>query len=321
MKKLHYLAIAIVSISGLRPAAAADSAVLGQAGLSLPSIELPSPEAPKSNMWLTLRKIQVNAAAPEMNDKLVGLLDKSFDSYTAVRELTQAGFKVQAYQSNTGGYMVFADVTGQDAADWAIGLARYYYVTEVRVGQKVYDQIFGARSKSTYAVKQGTMKGLINNGPVDLKLNKLDWTIKGGINHFPVNLAINHEHSAITGGANAATVGLKFDWSTEEVTVLGNSGPSLLKYTVNWKKGLLEGHYNHSPVKLAFDMGQGYADQTIVSVTGYAAYAPVSLTYNKVNGHLGGYMNHSPVDVNLVNCDIYDFLQYFFLFLKNPALQ
>jgi hypothetical protein len=27
-------------------------------------------------------------------------------------------------------------------------------------------------------------------------------------------------------------------------------------------------------------------------------------------------MNHSPVDINLVNCDLYDFFNYFFLFVK-----
>ncbi|OGR71109.1 MAG: hypothetical protein A2179_06290 [Elusimicrobia bacterium GWC2_63_65] len=315
MNKLPQIAAAVLlSFSGL--VSAAENLAITGAGLSLPSVELPAPGAPKNNHWQTLSKIKLNTAAPEMNDRLVGLLDKSFDSYTAVRELTQAGLKVQAYQSNTGGYMVFADVTGQDAADWAIGLARYYYVTEVRVGQKVYDRLFPSRNKSTYAVKMGSIKGVMNNGPVNLKINKLDWTIKGGINNYPVDLGINHEQSVITGGANASTVGLKFDWSTEEITVLGNSGPALLRYTVNWKKGLLEGQYNHSPVKVEFDLGQGYADQTIVSLTGYAAYAPVELTFNKVNGHLGGYMNHAPVDINLVNCDIYDFLQHFFLFLK-----
>lgn len=320
MNKLPYITAAIFSVSLLQ-ASAAENRVLDQAGLALPSIEVPSPEAPKSNMWLTLRKIQVNTAAPDMNDKLVGLLDKSFDSYTAVRELTQAGFKVQAYQSNTGGYMIFADVTGQDAADWAIGLARYYYITEVRVGQKVYDQLFGARNKSTYAVKQGTIKGAMNNGPVDIKFDKLNWTFTGGLNHSPVDLKIDHEESSITGGANLSPVSLKFDWSTEEVKVYGGANQGPVNYTVNWKKGLLEGYASGSPVKLEFNMGQGYAGQTIVNVTGYAGHAPVALTYNKVNGRIGGSMNHSPVDVNLVNCDLYDFLQYFFLFMKNPALQ
>ncbi len=322
MRKTTYIAAAIISVSSVLSAYSADSAVLGAAGLSLAEIQAPAPEAPKNNQWMTLRKIQVNTASPGMNDTLVGLVDRNFDAYVAVRELTQAGFKVQAYQSNTGGYMIFADVTGKAAADEAVGLARYYYITEVRVGQKVYDTLFGLtdRNKSTYAVKQGTIKGGMNHSPVDVKIDKMNWTITGGINLSPIDIKINHEASTITGGANRSPVDLKFDWSTEAVTVQGGANHSPVKYTVNWKGGVLEGYMNHAPLKLEFDLGQGYAGQTIVSIKGYANHAPVDLVHNKVNGHIGGGMNHSPVDVNLVNCDIYDFLQYFFLFAKNPAL-
>lgn len=332
MKKLSYAVAAAISVFGIFPASAGESLVLGNAGLSLPSVEIPSPGTPRNNQWQTLRKIKLNTAKPDMNDSLIGLIEHGQDAYAATRELYQAGFKVKSYQDNSGGYMVFADVTGQDAADQAVGLARYYYITEVKVGRKVYDQLFGARNetiasavskangpqtaKSTFAVKMGTIKGGMNRSPVDLMINKLDWTIKGSINHYPVDLGINHEHSVITGGANASTLALKFDWSTEEITVLGNSGHSLLRYTVNWKGGLLQGYANNSPVKLEFNMGEGYAGQTMVNVSGYANHAPVSLVYNKVNGHIGGNMNNSPVDVNLVNCDLYDFLQYFFLFLN-----
>lgn len=321
MKKATYIA-AILSVSSVLSAYAADGSVLDKAGLSIAEIQAPAPEAPKANQWMTLRKIQVNTAAPEMNDTLVGLIDRNFDEYVAVRELTQAGFKVQAYQSNTGGYMVFADVTGRNAADEAVGLARYYYITEVRVGQKVYDTLFGLgnRNKSTYAVKQGTIKGGMNHSPVDVKIDKVNWTITGGINRSPVDVKIDHDAKTITGGANHSPVDLKFDWSTEEVTVRGGANHSPVNYTVNWKGGLLQGYMNNAPLKLEFDLGQGYAGQTIVSIKGYAGHAPVDLVYNKVNGHIGGGMNYSQVDVNLVNCDIYDFLQYFFLFSKNPAL-
>jgi len=111
-------------------------------------------------------------------------------------------------------------------------------------------------------------------------------------------------------------VDLKFDWSTQEVRVYGGANHSQVNYTVNWKNGLLQGYLNNAPLKLEFNMGEGYVDQTIVSVNGYAGNAPVGLVYNKVNGHIGGYMNNSPVDVNLVNCDLYDFLQYLFVFVK-----
>jgi len=315
MKKLSYIAAAVISVFGTLSVSAGESQVLKSAGYSLPTIEVPTPEAPKANQWMTLRKITVNEAQPDMNDTLIGIV-RGMDIDKAVKELNENGFKASAYQDNNGGYMVMVDVKGLDAADLAVGLARYYYITEVKVGQKVHNQLFGLQNKSTFAVKMGTIKGGMNHSPVDLKINKLDWTITGGMNLSPVDVKINHDEKTITGGANLSPVDLKFVWSPEEVTVEGGANHSPVKYTVNWKAGLLEGYSNHSPVKLEFNMGEGYADQTIVTIKGYANHAPVELIYNKVNGHIGGGMNLSPVDVNLVNCDLYDFLQYFFLFVK-----
>jgi hypothetical protein len=170
--------------------------------------------------------------------------------------------------------------------------------------------------KVPYAVKIGTVKGGMNNSPVEITIDKTAWTIKGGMNHSPVDIKIDHAVGTITGGANLSPVDLKFAWSPEGTTVRGGANSSPVDYTVNWKNGGLEGYSNHSPLKLAFDMREGAADAALVRVTGYAAHAPVDLMYNKATGRLSGAMGHSPVDVNLVNCDLYDFLNYFFLFLK-----
>jgi len=328
MKTLSYLAAAAISVSGILSASAGESQVLNKAGFSLPSIELPSSKAipastakaAKSNQWLTLRKITVNEAQPGMNDTLVGIVANGQDIATVAKELAEGGFKAEVLQDNNGGYKVVVDAKGLDAADLAVGLARYYYITEVQVGRKVHTQIFGGRNKSAFAVKLGTITGGMNHSIVDLRINKLDWTITGAINYSPVDARINHEEKTITGGANHSPVDLKFAWSTEEVTVAGGANHSPVKYTVNWKNGLLEGYSNHAPLRLEFNMSEGMTDATVVMVTGYANHAPVELIYNKINGHLGGYMDRSPVDVNLVNCDLYDFLQYFFLFIKEPAL-
>lgn len=322
MNKLpHILAVAVFSLSGAVSAGAAENLAISGAGLSLSEIKVPSPETPKANQWMTLRKIKLNEAQSDMNDTLIGMVQHGQNIDKVVKELNDNGFKAKSYQDNMGGYMVFVDVKGQDAADMAVGLARYWYIDEVKVGEKVFNQLFGLnRSKSAYAVKQGTIKGGMNHSPVDLKIDKLNWTITGGMNHSPVDVKIDHEAKTITGGANHSPVDLKFSWSTEEVTVEGGANHSPVKYTVNWKNGLLEGYANNSPVKVEFDLGQGYADQTIVSLKGYAGNAPVDLVYNKVNGHIGGGMGYSQVDVNLVNCDIYDFLQYFFLFVDKPGI-
>ncbi len=142
MKNLSYIVAALIALSAI-PSSALDTSVLGMAGMQLPSIEIPVPATPKNNNWLTLRKIKVNEAQPDMNDTLVGLVEKGQNIDTVVKELNDNGFKTSASQNNHGGYMVMVDVTGQNAADLAVGLARYFYITEVQVGQSVHNQLFG----------------------------------------------------------------------------------------------------------------------------------------------------------------------------------
>ena len=148
MKNLSYIVAALIAVSAAIPSSALDTSVLGTAGMQLPSIEMPVPATPKNNMWMTLRKIKVNQAQPDMNDTLVGLVQHGQNIDTVVKELNDNGFKASASQDNSGGYMVMVDVTGLDAADYAIGLARYYYITEVQVGQKVHNQLFEVNNKS-----------------------------------------------------------------------------------------------------------------------------------------------------------------------------
>jgi hypothetical protein len=91
---------------------------------------------------MALAKIALNPHHPDMNDALIATLQPGLDVYAVVRELYQAGFKAQAYGDNQGYYYIGVDVSGVDAADQAIGLAKYYYVTKVFVGRKVYEAIF-----------------------------------------------------------------------------------------------------------------------------------------------------------------------------------
>lgn len=320
MKKLSYLAILLISASSLLPAAAAENGVLASAGLALPPVQAPLPKTPRSSQWLTLRKIHVNQAAPDMNGTLVGLVQHGTNIDTVVSELTQGGFRVQAAQDNNGGYLVMADVTGLNAADCAVGLARYYYITDVLVGQQVYNQLFGTPSRSARRpVRIGTVQGGMNGGPVDITINKLEWTITGGMNGSPVQVAINNDAKTITGGANHSPVQLNFEWSPERVLVQGGANHSPVKYLVDWRAGELDGYMDNSPVKLSFNMDEGNAAAKTVRVTGYVNHAPVDLTYDKISGRITGGMDGAPVDVTLVNCDLYDFLQYFFLFAPSVS--
>ncbi|MCX5797934.1 MAG: hypothetical protein NTY77_20780 [Elusimicrobia bacterium] len=91
---------------------------------------------------MALAKIKLNPYHQDMNDTLIATLQPGLDVYAVVRELYLAGFKAQSYSDDHGYYYIAVDVAGVDAADSAIGLAKYYYVTQVFVGKKVYDALF-----------------------------------------------------------------------------------------------------------------------------------------------------------------------------------
>jgi hypothetical protein len=297
-----------VDINSMR---ASDVASAGAGGVVMPA----GPVSRKANtLPQALRKIRVNAADEAMNDALVGLLQPGLDIDWVLRDLASMGFRAKAYTDASGGYFVMVDVKGLDGSDYAIGLARVYYVTEVRVGRAIYAEIFGGGAKSTYAVKQGSIKGGMNGSPADVRIDKLNWTVTGGMNHSPVDLVIDHDARAIKGGANLSPVDLRFDWSKERVLVEGGANNSPVSYVADWEKGELTGRMNNAPLRIVFDMKAGQAGERTVELAGYAGRAPVNLSYDKVSGRLTGAMNRAPVDVTLVNCDLYDFLQYFFLF-------
>ncbi|HAH05507.1 MAG TPA: hypothetical protein DCM05_03120 [Elusimicrobia bacterium] len=155
----------------------------------------------------------------------------------------------------------------------------------------------------------GTVQGGMNGFPVDLSFDKRQWTIQGAMNGHPVDVIINHENRMIVGGANGSPVDLRFEWAPERILTTGGANQSPVKLEVVWAQGVLEGFANHSPVRLEFDIEAG-------TVKGTANHAPVGLGYDKVSGELKGAMNHAPVRVTLVNLDLFDFIQYFFLFLK-----
>ncbi|HAH31651.1 MAG TPA: hypothetical protein DCL44_04990 [Elusimicrobia bacterium] len=109
--------------------------------------EIPMPAAPMPDVKynqqnIALAKIKVNEAQSDMNDTLVAKLKKGLDIDAVLKELNAAGFKAGAYTDGGNYYFIMVDVSGRDAGDAAIGLAKYYYVTEVQVGQKVYDSLF-----------------------------------------------------------------------------------------------------------------------------------------------------------------------------------
>jgi len=264
---------------------------------------------------IALRKIKINEIQPDMDNSVILKLEKGdIDFY--IKDLQKDGFKATAYTDGSGFYFIMVDLTEKNVASEAIGLAKYYYVKEVLVSKKTYNEIFNVNKSLRKPVRIGTITGGMNHSPVDITINKLEWTIKGGINLSPIDLKIDNDNNRITGGANLSLVDLKFLWSEEEITIEGGANRSPVKYTVNWKNGILEGYSNNAPIKLTFDMKEGIAGENIIEIKGYANNSPVTLQFNKTSGELTGGMNYSPVNIKLINCDLYDFFQYIFIFLK-----
>jgi hypothetical protein len=146
----------------------------------------------------------------------------------------------------------------------------------------------------------GTVKGGFGGAPVDLTLDRIEWTLKGGVNGAPVDLKIDHENAKITGGAGGKPVALDFAWSPEKIVYTGFGG-----YTLDWQAKTLKG----DGVDLAFDMEAG-------TVKGGAWGHPVDLTVDATTGHMTGGMNGAPVDCTLVNLGLGELLEYFFVLRK-----
>ena len=183
MKNISYIVAALMTVSMAIPSSATEASVLDKAGMQLPSIEIPVPSTPKNNNWMTLRKITVNTAQPDMDDTLVGLVQHGQNIDKVVKELNDNGFKASASQDNAGGYLVMVDVTGLNAADCAIGLARYYYINEVQVGQNVHNQLFGLNNTKSAGRKPNqwtTLKKItVNEAQPDME-NTLVGLVEGG---------------------------------------------------------------------------------------------------------------------------------------------
>ena len=155
----------------------------------------------------------------------------------------------------------------------------------------------------------GTIKGGMNHSPVDITIDKRAWTIKGGMNHSPVDIAIDHEKARITGGANHSPVSLAFAWTPESVLVEGGANRSPVKLYVNWKDGILRAtpttaRSRSSSMKAATPTRRPWSSRATPTTS--RGLLPRSRQAD-------GRDEPRPADVT-VNADLYDFLQYFFLF-------
>ncbi|MBP7796871.1 MAG: hypothetical protein KA059_08875 [Elusimicrobiales bacterium] len=168
----------------------------------------------------------------------------------------------------------------------------------------------------SYATRIGTINGTIGKGQVNITINKIAWTITGNISSKEVKIKIDNDNMLINGNIGNDSININFKWSPEAISMEGSLGQSPLEYNLVWKNGELTGIYNSLPVNLVFDMKEGVAGENMVNIKGNLNSADVKLVFDKVSGDLKGQMNNASVSLKLVNCDLYDFIQYFFVFAK-----
>lgn len=172
------------------------------------------------------------------------------------------------------------------------------------------------KSDKSYATRIGTIKGLIGKQQSDITINKIAWTIRGNVSGRAVDIKIDNDNMIISGSIDKDVINIKFNWSVETIYMKGNVGFLPLEYNIAWKDGKLTGKYNGFPVKFNFDMKEAIAGENTVNINGVANDNEVNLTFNKISGELSGTMGNEPVNLKLVNCDLYDFIEYFFVFIR-----
>lgn len=92
---------------------------------------------------MALRKIHEKAGVKD--DELIARIAKGTDLATVAKELSEGGFKVEVTGGDAAGDLARVNVAGSDTAgkaSEAVGLAKYYYVTEVQVSKLIYETLF-----------------------------------------------------------------------------------------------------------------------------------------------------------------------------------
>ena len=155
----------------------------------------------------------------------------------------------------------------------------------------------------------GVISGAVNQKPVELRLDRRAWTLSGAANGGPVMLSIDHAAKTITGEAAGEKVGLNFTWSSDRMDISGLRGTRKVGMKVDYLRGGLQGYVGGVFVKLDYDRESG-------RLQGHAKNLPIDLRYDRISGHLRGMMHGAPVELMLVNIEIGELLQYFFLLIE-----
>lgn len=155
----------------------------------------------------------------------------------------------------------------------------------------------------------GSVTGSQGGAPVDLRFDRRAWSVVGSAKGGAVDIRVDHAAARITGSAAGSPVQIAFTWRPERMALRGHAMGAPLEAIVDFNAASVSGHAAGAPVRVSYDKETG-------SISGTANHSPVRLSYDKVSGRLRGTIGGRPLEVVLMNLEIGDFLQYFFLFLN-----
>lgn len=162
-----------------------------------------------------------------------------------------------------------------------------------------------------------TVEGGLGGQPVDVKLDRRQWTLNGAVNGQPLSLKIDHDNGKITGAANGQAVGLNFSSSSGETTTKGAVNGGNYATHLSWDKGSLKGSSDKGAIDVKFNFdGHGSSEVPEGKVLGTSQGKPVNLNYDFISGKLEGNLENRPLSVKLTNMDVYDFMNYYYAFAK-----
>ncbi|MDA8129883.1 MAG: hypothetical protein M0011_00105 [Elusimicrobia bacterium] len=134
--------------------AGGDAARLNAPAVPEPAKARPVYGAPRNNQQnMALRKLKMNPDWDAADNILIARVAEQADMAVVLRELAAGGFKVSVMSERT----IAADVSGKNPGSEAVGLAKYYYITEVMVSCNVYSGLFPRSDKSVTREERQTL--------------------------------------------------------------------------------------------------------------------------------------------------------------------
>lgn len=152
--------------------------------------------------------------------------------------------------------------------------------------------------------KQGWVRGDLNGKRTEVDFDRPNATVKGKSNGDSVSLTSAEDR--VQGSANGKAVDLARDWKPEHVHLQGTANGAPLQLDVDYTTHTAKGQVSQKNVDLRFDDSQGI-------IQGSYGNQSVDLHLEN-NGRLHGGLNGQNVEAEMINLQLGDFLENFYVF-------